>query len=418
MKQRHFCGIDFGTSNSVLYLIDPNTSSHPIVLTEPSVIYMMDDFSLGNKGKFIGNSAIQAYIQYSEKGRFIQSVKSLLSNASFNYTEIFGGHFHAVDLVALILSHLKEKAEALIGYSLTDVVMGRPVYFSQHLPDDQLAQTRLETAARLVGFQSISFQFEPVGAALAYEQLLTEEKTVLVADFGGGTTDFTVMRLNPQQLLSVNRKNDILSTGGVYIGGETFNSRIMWHELMPYFGYGSQFESMFKRYDIPEHFFTTLCHWYHIHHLKTDVYRQDLKDIYFGALNKQAIQKLCDLIDHDMGFSLFQAIQEAKHGLSHAQEADIQFPALSIFHPLSQNRFSEIIDSDIQAIRCSLFQTLEEAKLQIEDIQTVFLTGGTSLVKKVRAIFDESFPPHVIQQDDDLFISVAKGLSLAHRFVL
>jgi len=316
----------------------------------------------------------------------------------------------------MMLSYLKDKAEAAIGYPLKEVVMGRPVYFSTDPTEDQLAQIRLETAAHLAGFERVYFQLEPIGAAFTYEQQLKNPKTVLVADFGGGTTDFTVMHLDPAHILSPNRQNDILSTGGVYIGGETFNSRIMWHELVQYFGYGTGFESMFKRYEIPDHFFTTLCHWYHIHHLKTGAYRQDLKDIYFGALNKPAIRKLTQLIDQDLGFGLFQAIQNAKHGLSDQSQADILFSSLDIQHTLSESRFSDIIQNDIHAIHEALSLTLTKANVKERDIETVFLTGGTSLVKKVRDIFDQRFSAGIIQQDQDLFISVAKGLGFSHRY--
>ena len=416
---KHFCGLDFGTSNSILYLIEKEHPEHSVVISEPSVIFMSKNLKQGNKGVFVGDQAVTHYISERMEGRFIQSVKALLPNDSFNYTEIHGAHFHAVDLVAIIIKHLKDRAEKQIGYELEDVVMGRPVFFSTRQEEDQLAQRRLEQAARIAGFKNISFQFEPIGAALAYEQDIKISKRVLVADFGGGTTDFTVMKLDPNNILKPNRVEDILATGGVYIGGESFDSRIMWNELISFFGYGTQFESMFKRFDIPDHFFKTLCNWYHIHHLKEDSHRLDLKDIYFGAVDKQAVKRLMTLIDEDLGYALFRSIQEAKHILSSEGFSQIIFSqsGIQISHPLLLSRFNDDIEQDILEIEKELEATLRKADLKHSDIDSVFITGGTSQVRSIQELFRQHFMSEQLNQDDNLFQSVAKGLSLSQRYL-
>jgi hypothetical chaperone protein len=405
------CGIDFGTSNSVIYV--HREGQAPFVLSEPTVLFFPDDTQTF-ASYYVGKSAVDAYIASGMKGRFFQSIKVLLSDADYVQTEIRSIFYHLVDLLAMVLTHLKQAAEAEVG-PLHSVTLGRPVYFSTDSEADQLAQTRLHNAAMRAGFSEVQFQLEPIAAALAYESRLTQPKTVLVADFGGGTTDYTVMKLGPCH--TQDRQQDILSIGGVYIGGDTLDARLMWHRLTPYFGRGSSFSELKKTFPMPHHFYHVICAWADIAKLKTKTFQLQLKEIYRGSNDPLAIQRLQALINHDLGFALFKAIEAAKQQLSFEDDVTITFErdCICVNHGVAIEQFTEFIQEDCQNIQIALTETLHRAGLTESDIDTVFLTGGTSLVRSIRHDFSNRFGEDKLNSDLDLFTSVAQGLAFTGR---
>lgn len=216
---RYIYGIDFGTSNSALAILD--VGAHQVVKTIsiPSVLFFPEQSSEA----LVGRDAIEEYVASQMKGRFMKSIKRILPNSRFKDTKVGLKRYTAEDLVAFLLVALKAEADAWTGQSVTTAVVGRPVIFDEDPEKDALAQSRLAKAATLAGFEKFYFQFEPIGAAFTYESSLEGETQVLVADFGGGTSDFSLMRLNPARALQRDRSADMLAKGGIYIGGDSFD---------------------------------------------------------------------------------------------------------------------------------------------------------------------------------------------------
>ena len=236
--QKFLYGIDFGTTNSALAIYNEETKEIHSTIIIPSLIYFYHQFNAGSASNYVvGEEAITAYLNDDMKGRFIKSVKQILSRSSFTETRIHNKKYNASDLIAIILKELKDRADQLIGYDCRKAIIGRPVFFDDDdVKKDTLAQTRLNKAAEIAGFEEIRFQFEPIGAAFAYEKSLVKKENVLVADLGGGTTDFTYLVLDPEKAGSKDRKNDMMANGGIYIGGDSFDSAFMWEKGTPYFG--------------------------------------------------------------------------------------------------------------------------------------------------------------------------------------
>lgn len=224
-------GIDFGTTNSALSVYRNGTVEVVVVEENDNLGTLMRSvlyFSEEN-GIFAGNAAIRQYVEEGATGRFMQSIKTFLPNTSFVNTELFGKRYGIDDLVAIILRAIKARGEAHVGCPVESVVLGRPVVFSPDPNKDAIAEERLASAARKAGFKQVWFQYEPVAAALTFEESLAvgEERIVFIGDFGGGTSDFSVIRLQGGAFARSNRRSDVLALGGVYVAGDKFDSQIM-----------------------------------------------------------------------------------------------------------------------------------------------------------------------------------------------
>lgn len=409
------CGLDFGTSNSVICVLMEGQAPAPVIISEPTVLFFPERKTSETFVYYVGQEAVAAYLASGMRGRFIQSLKSVLPDPDFDMTMIYGVPYTPVELVELIVAHLKRKMEAKLGFSLDTVVMGRPVIFSENPEEDQLAQQRIYYAARNCGFKQISFQLEPIGAAFTYEVQLSHPQTVLVVDLGGGTTDFTVMKLDPTQAGKADRSQDILVTGGVHIGGDDFDARLMWYRLVAQFGYGSQYQEWGRFYDFPVHFFTTLCTWYDIAKLKDNPFKEHLRIILRTSTNKPAVEKLKILIEQDLGFGLFKAIEKAKMSFSQKETSIIQFStdSLTVETPVTRDEFNQDIAEDLQEIENALTQTLQKAGLTPQDIDSVMMTGGSSLVTRIQQMIVQIFGDEKMMSHTDRFTSVAMGLALS-----
>ena len=406
----HVYGIDFGTSNSVLAIV--NTSSRQLVntLSENSVIYFRDA-----ETHYIGKQAVREYLEHNMQGRLLKSIKTLLPQPGFTFTYIFGKKYTAEDLVYLILSYLKRQADALIGEEVDEVVLGRPVVFSEEAAKDKLAEERLITAAKKAGFNKIRLQYEPIAAGFLYEQSVQKPETVLIGDFGGGTSDFTLMKLDRARQGQSDRRQDIIKTAGIHIGGDDFDSAVMWNKLTPYFGYGLKYESYGKMLDLPVHIFRTLCEWEQMAFLKEGRLRKSLDAYYLQTNKNAALLRLMQLIDNNLGFSLFQSIEKAKIELSANDHTPLQFTSgsISINDVLERQAFDACIQPDINRVDDFLDSFLTSAQTNTTDIDNVFITGGASSVAAVLAIFLKRFPSDKVHAGDN-FNSVAQGLALSY----
>jgi hypothetical chaperone protein len=412
-------GLDFGTTNSALAVnaqgltamidIDPH---NPTEKTMRSVIFMDKE-----QGVYLGQEAIVQYIEQRGHGRFMQSIKSFLPSAAFEYTYVNGKRYELEDLIALIISTIKQRGEEFVGHEVTDVVMGRPVVFSEDQNKDILAEGRLKRAAEIAGFKHVAFQMEPVAAALTFENSLgkDEEKIVLIGDFGGGTSDFTVIRLTGGKSGQSDRAKDVLSLGGVSIAGDAFDSRLMWEKVAGYFGKNVKYKSMTgQTLDMPSPITFKLINWHLIPQLRTNSVREALSHIKLTADDPTAIGNLENLIEDNNGFLLFQAIEKAKIELSSYERSMIFFreQGLEIKEAVERKEFEEAIHGHIVRIAACIDETVQKAGLKPGDIDVIFTTGGTSHIPCVKDLFVQRFGSEKMQQQE-AFTSVAYGLGLS-----
>jgi hypothetical chaperone protein len=408
-------GIDFGTTNSALAIYDEETKEIHSTIIIPSLIYFYHQFSAANaKNYVVGEEAITAYLNDGMKGRFIKSIKQILSRSSFTETRIHNKRYSASDLVAIILKELKERADQLTGQDCRKAVIGRPVFFDDHdVQKDTLAQKRLNKAAEIAGFEEVRFQFEPIGAAFAYEKSLVKKENVLVADLGGGTTDFTYLVLDPEKVGSKDRKKDMMANGGIYIGGDSFDSAFMWEKGTPYFGKNTQYEATpGKVLTVPKSLFANICSWEQMNFFNGLRIKKDMEDYYYFSGNDPQFKNLITLIDNNLGYSVFQSIEKTKITLTNANTAMFSYQKMDIEinEEIPLPDYEEIIAKDVDRIANYLDEFMLQNGIEPQNIDSLFLTGGTSMVGSIQKLFKNRFP-HVNLNSGDNFKSVAKGLA-------
>lgn len=419
-------GLDFGTSNSALSLnsdsqvtrvdIDPFNKNGT---TRKSLIY----YDESEKKLFSGQQAVDLYIENDANGRYVQSIKSFLTDKTFDRTEIGGKSYEIEQLIAVILKEIKKIGENKSGEAINDVVLGRPVVFSEDKDLDTFAEKRLISAAKIAGFKNVYLQLEPIAAALSYESKLPEgkEKLVFVGDFGGGTSDFTIIKTTGgKQKIKSDRKDDILSTGGVYIGGDFFDSQIMWERVSTYFGRYLKLHDMDSRIsggeaqnNFPIAILKNLCKWHYIPRLGAPKTLQSIRELKYLADNVQPIENIINLIEENYGYNLFAAIEKVKCELSSHKESEFFFKenTLIIEESITRPEFEKMIHAEVLTIKSCVETVLKKAGLKASDIDIVFLTGGSSFIPCIKHYFGKEFSRGEIVQADP-FTSVAYGLGL------
>jgi hypothetical chaperone protein len=317
--------------------------------------------------------------------------------------------------VAIILKKIKAKGEAHLGCTVDSVVLGRPVVFSTDPTKDRVAEQRLEKAARKAGFTTIWFQYEPVAAALAFEDTLQagQERVVFIGDFGGGTSDFTVIRVKGGAFGRSDRRSDVLSLGGVYVAGDKFDAQIMWDKVAQHFGRYARYKTLGKDdwVNVPKSIVHTLCQWHRIPLLRTRKTREHLRVIKGSTDDRQAIQQLENIIDDNFGFFLFQAIEKAKCELSDHEQTLVRFVErdLNISEGLNKQEFEAINHDNIRQIATCIDQVVAQSGLLPSQIDSVFLTGGTSRIPLIQSLFAERFGRQKLESKN-AFTSVVHGL--------
>lgn len=406
-------GIDFGTTNSALSVYRNGTVEVVAVDDNElmrSVLYFNEENEI-----YAGQEAICQYVGDGAAGRFMQSIKTFLPNTSFDSTEVFGKRYAIDDLVAIILRKIKVRGEAHVGCTVESVVLGRPVVFSADATKDAVAEQRLEKAARKAGFKNIWFQYEPVAAALAFEETLQagQERTVFIGDFGGGTSDFSVIRVKGGAFARSDRRSDVLSLGGVYVAGDKFDSQIMWDKVAHHFGRHARYKTLGKDewVNVPKSIIYTLCQWHRIPLLRARKTREHIRVIKGSTDDRQAIEQLENIIDDNFGFFLFQAIEKAKCELSDQERALIRFTErdLCISEELGKGEFETLNAENFQQIADCIDEVVTQSGLLPAQMDTVFLTGGTSRIPHIQALFAERFRRDKLE-NRDAFTSVAHGL--------
>lgn len=412
-------GIDFGTSNSVIEVFDEATGKVVATAGIEKSIESAIFFPYGDRERyFLGKQAIHQYVSSGMKGRLIKSIKSALPEPGLGTLSIYGKKVKIELLVSYFLSHLKATCDAHFGVDTSRVVLGRPSVFSPEAAKDALAVKRLEAAARLAGFDEVRILREPIAAAIHYERTLQAPKTVFVGDLGGGTSDFCVMRLRPDAVATADRQEDMLATSGIKVGGDDFDAEIMWHKLVTYFGLGAEYESFGKWLPVPIHIFKTICSWEKLSLLRSVDMQQSLKKFQFYANEKEKLARLLTLINKNLGFAIIKEVEQAKIGLGVADEQLIAYAKenIDIESLLLKSEMPEILQKQVEQIETSVEKLLKENGQTPADIDVVFLTGGSSLVHPVAALFKRIFGADKIQ-GGNAFKSIAYGLAASASYL-
>ena len=321
------CGVDFGTSNSTVGWVRPG---HPVMLgledgkaTLPSVVF----FNADDDEVSYGRAALGEYLAGYE-GRLMRSMKSLLGTSLIDgQTEVGGRALPFRMLLSQFIGELKRRAERAAGREFTSAVFGRPVHFiDDNQENDQLAQDTLAEVARSVGFKDIAFQFEPIAAAFDYESQIDREELVLIADIGGGTSDFSLVRLSPERAKKAERRDDILANGGVHIGGTDFDKYLSLSAIMPLLGYGSRLRN---NSEVPSSYFFNLATWHTINQVYTKKMWTQLSDLIRDSDEQEKLHRLQRLIDERAGHWLAMKAEEGKIALSSSAEVQLELDRLA-----------------------------------------------------------------------------------------
>jgi hypothetical chaperone protein len=411
-------GLDFGTSNTVAMTASGTGSVEPIafagdggtVTSLPSVLSFLDKGAAQAPHPEVGPWAIRQFLESFGDVRFIQSLKTFAASSAFKGTGIFGVPFDFESLMATFLASAFERANPKIDPARTRLVVGRPVEFAGHNPDEALAMARYRTAFRKLGFDDILFVMEPVGAAFSYAQSLKQDTTILVADLGGGTTDYSLMRFETS---AGHMHAEPLGRGGIGIAGDTFDYRIIDQVVLPKLGKGSQYKSMGKTLDIPPNLFSNFARWHMLSIFKTSDDFKEMKKLLRWCLEPEKIELFIDLVEEDQGYPLYKSVSDTKAQLSSENAAELVFAPLGPDFKAAVARpdFETWIAPDLAKMNRALDETLQRANLTEKEIDRVFMTGGTSFVPAVRAMFAERFGIERISGGNEL-TSVANGLAL------
>ncbi|GAB2557822.1 Hsp70 family protein [Spirosoma aerophilum] len=409
------CGIDFGTSNtSVAIDKDGEISLVPVEqdhVTIPSAIFFQRD----NNRAFYGRTAVNLFFE-RQPGRFMRSLKRVLGTSLMKQgTVVNGVSMNFPTIITHFLQHVKDKADAVAGQEIDSVVMGRPVHFLDNDPAaDSRAQDELTAIARRIGFKHIAFQFEPIAAAFAHEARLSGEKLAIVADLGGGTSDFTVIRLSNQSIHKADRSTDILANTGVRIGGNDFDKELSLAAIMPELGYRSTYGD--KNLEVPLKQYHDLAEWSKVNFLYTTKLIMQTRQILHQSHDKKRYGRLLHVLEHETGHSLLAAAEGAKIALTDQPEhkTHLNFIEDDFFVPIQRDLFEKAIFEDVEKIADSARQCLQDAGVRNEDIDLVILTGGSTEVHAIQTEFKRLFPNAAIA-DENKLSSVGLGLAYDSR---
>ncbi len=418
-----FAAIDFGTSNSAVAL-PTGAQGVELVELEPgyrtmptAVFYRADE-----PERHFGRAAIAAYVDGFD-GRLMRSMKSVLGSSLIEHsTDVGGGRaVKLTDVIAAFLLHLKRIAEAAASAPLTRLVLGRPVFFVDDDPvQDRRAQAALEAAARSIGFVEVLFQYEPIAAALDHERLISAEECVLVADIGGGTSDFSIVRVGPSRRGRLDRRDDILASHGVHIAGTDFDRHVELNTILPLLGYRTLRPARpgEAAREVPSGVYFDLATWHLINTVYAPARVAELRQMFNWYADPAQHRRLMQVLQRQLGHALAAAAEQAKIDLATVGQAAIALDEVEqgLAAVLGEPEAAAAIDADLERIVQAARATARMAGLPPESVDTLYFTGGStglrSLVQRIGAAF-----PAARSVRGDRFASVAQGLGVHARAV-
>jgi hypothetical chaperone protein len=418
-------GLDFGTTNSAIAtIIDARPALAEFAAaagstnTFPSVLYFerRRDEAQTRIISAAGPGAIERYLAAEEKGRLIQSLKAYLADRRFDGTAVYSQNYTLQEMISLILHHLLAGATHSFRKIPRRVVAGRPVHFSNagDDADDAFALARLREAFQRCGFEEIVFEYEPVAAAYSYEQSLEHDEVILIGDFGGGTSDFSILHVGPGVRRRGRTPEDIVGTDGVAVAGDAFDRQIIRNLVAPRLGLGSEYVSPpNKILPVPNWPYGQLERWHYLSFLNTAKNLEMLERLQRTALIPERLEAFIHLIKGELGYRLHEAVRRTKFDLSQRTETAFEFNCepLAISKKVTRLEFEKWIAQELEAITVCVDRLLSRAGIDPRDIDHVFLTGGSSFVPAVRQVFIDRFGAGKITGGKEL-TSVATGLAL------
>ena len=407
------CGLDFGTSNSAIGVLRNGMPSLTPIEGDRTLIPSAVFFDYETRGAILfGSEAIENYIAQVD-GRLMRALKSVLGSSLIDETTALAGRkVPFVEIIEIFVAHLKEKAETFLDRPIDAVVHGRPVRFvDDDDAADAKAQDTLAAIAQRIGFRDVTFVYEPIAAAYHYEVTAGGEEVVLIADIGGGTSDFTVIRIGPDRRNRPDRAKDILANAGAHIGGTDFDSLFSLSAVMPMLGLGTHLVD--KNLTMPMSAYIALSTWATINLSYTPRNERQVVELLAGAKEPAKVARLVKVIQHRLGHRVAMAVEQGKVALSgrDAVDIDLGFIEDTLLASATRAKFEDVIGMNTNRLGLTASACIASAGLRPSDIQTIFFTGGSSLIPAVRAAIAGAAPDAVIATGSD-FLSVASGLTL------
>lgn len=414
-------GLDFGTTNTVMAMADAQGEARSILFdsgdgpraaARTALTFSADSKAGGGRGVEAGPWAIAKYLEAPEETRFLQSIKTYAASPHFPGAILFARRYTFEDLAELVVKRLRARLGDALEHMPRRLVVGRPVAYAGAAPDSALAQERYARAFGRFGFEDIHFVYEPVAAAFYFARRLTRPATVLVADFGGGTTDYSIVRFTPGER-GHPPKAEPLAAAGVGVAGDQFDFRLVDRLVLPALGKGSLYQSLGKRLEIPPSLFMNAARWNLLSTFRASAEFKTLLEMERFAVEPEKIRRFIDLVEENEGYALYQAISKTKIALTDADVADFAFSShgVDLAARVRRAEFEDWIADDLARIEAALDEALARAGLDQQGVDRVFLTGGASFVPAVRAIFARRFAAQKIESGDE-FLSIAGGLAL------
>ncbi|HZZ89463.1 MAG TPA: Hsp70 family protein [Caulobacteraceae bacterium] len=412
-------GIDFGTTNTVVSLAGADGEARLVNFAHENQAVVAFRSALSFHAAIddprdrvveAGPWAIDAYVEEPLETRFIQSFKTYAASPLFVHTNVLGRWFRFEDLLSAFLIRMREHAGADMAELPKRLIVGRPVNFAGQQPNPELALSRYETAFRRLGFEDIRYAYEPVAAAFFFARKLAADATVMVADFGGGTSDFSIVRFRRSK---GEVRSQALANSGAPVAGDAFDYRIIDHLVSPELGKGTSYKAFDHLLPIPARYYAAFARWEQLTLLRASRDMRDIRGLVRTALEPAKIARLVEILDHNHGYRLYQAVSRLKETLSERPQATFRFEAgdVSIEKPVARSEFDGWIAPELAAIAAAADEALARAGLQPTDIDKVFLTGGSSFVPAVRRLFADRFGEAKLESGGEL-VSIATGLAL------
>lgn len=414
-------GVDFGTTNTVVAIADAEGNVRPVRFSHAEVAHEIFRSALcyedipGSPRRIetsAGPFAIEQFLATPHEHRFIQSFKSFAASPLFTSTQIFGKRFTYEDILSGFLTLLRRHAgEALSGMDNLPVIAGRPVEFVGAAPDPALAITRMDASYTRAGFPAMRYAYEPVGAAFFFARRLQADATILVADFGGGTSDFSLMRFRKTAKGAISAEP--LGHSGVGVAGDAFDFRIIDNVVAPRLGKGGSYRTGDKLLPIPGQHYGQFAQWHQLAMLKSPRVLAELRKLARDAEDPDAIEDFITVIEMDLGFGLYRAVSDAKTALSSADRTELVFDmeGVRVREAITRRDFENWIAPELSQIDAALDRVFAVSGLKPAEIDQVFMTGGSSFVPALRSLFEARFGAQRLATGDQLQ-SIASGLAL------
>lgn len=412
----NYYAIDFGTSNSLINFISEAKEITPIPMEgDDNYILRSLIFTMDQKNWFFGENAITEYSENDGEGRFLRSLKKFLPDPGFNGSEIHNKKYKIEDMIAVFLREMKKRADKFTGINVENVIMGRPAKYSLDPECDQLAEDRMKKACELAGFKNIHFCPEPLAAGLDFDKNNSDKKIVLIADFGGGTSDFTLMKLHEGQY----SQDDILGLSGIYKAGDALDGEMMLKFISKHFGAKFEFKLPMsdKTLSFPRALLKKICSPAHITHLREKETWNYLKTIHPFAKDeesKKQLNQLFALVEWQLGYTIFQKIEDSKIAICSENIDPHHFifnhVDIEIEENIVKSNYNEAMNNTVNPIIDSMLEVFSQSGLSPSDVDEVVLTGGTAQFTQIQNRLNEIFGKEKLIEHD-IYQSVVGGLS-------